>query len=248
MKGKLKKNKNTWNNVAHYFLEASALPVWGPFGVGKDLDLIPEIKNKTFLELCCGSGRSIKYLTQKGAQHVVGLDFSDNQIRESKKFNKQEIEIGKVNLICSAMEEKQQIDPVDIVFSVYGFGWTQDPKTTLVNVFSYLKPGGLFIWSWDHSIFTDIIFKNKNFIVDHSYHNEKLLNLKSWKGQGAHLAYRKTSTWFELQKKAGFDVIGYYEPKPVNLNRGYKDPEKYYSIQKAELVPCTMIFVCQKPF
>lgn len=50
-------NQKTWDAVADQFVEASALPVWGPFGVGDDLNLIPEIKDKTFLEIGCGSGR-----------------------------------------------------------------------------------------------------------------------------------------------------------------------------------------------
>ncbi|MDH5442631.1 MAG: class I SAM-dependent methyltransferase [Candidatus Nomurabacteria bacterium] len=72
----LEKNEKVWNAVADLFIDASALPVWGPFGVGKDLDLISEIKNKIFLEIGCGSGRSIKYLTDKGAKKVYGVDIS----------------------------------------------------------------------------------------------------------------------------------------------------------------------------
>lgn len=61
-------NQKAWDVVADLFAEASALPVWGPFGIGADLNLIPEIKDKTFLEIACGSGRSIKYLTGQGAK------------------------------------------------------------------------------------------------------------------------------------------------------------------------------------
>ena len=147
------------------------------------------------------------------------------------------------------MENKLDIEPVDVVFSIYGIGWTADPMTTFKNIYSYLKPGGQFIWSWDHSFFSDVVYKESQFVVDHSYHNEDLIVLPNWKkkeGATAYLTYRKVSTWFQLLKDAGFDVIGYHEPKPKTLERGSEDPARYYSIQKAETIPCSFIFVCKK--
>jgi SAM-dependent methyltransferase len=242
-------NEKTWDVVADQFVEASALPVWGPFGIGDDLNLIPEIKDKTFLEIGCGSGRSIKYLIDQGAKKVYGLDISSVQLAEAENFNKDAVAHKRVELIKGRMEEALEIEPVDIVFSVYAIGWTPDPETTLKNVYSYLKPGGLFVWSWDHTIFTDIQYEEGKYIVMYSYHDEKPLVIRNWKKEGtvAHVTYRKTATWFQLLKSAGFDVIGYHEPQPKNLDRGSTDPAKHYSIQKAEKVPATFIFVCKKP-
>jgi len=240
-------NQKTWNLVCDLFADASALPDWGPFGIGADLDLIPEIKGKTFLEIGCGSGRSIKYLMQEDAERVYGLDLSPKQIEEASRYNRQEIEDGKVVLIQSQMENKIDIEPVDFVISVYAIGWTVAPEKVFSNIYSYLKPGGVFIWSWDHSIFTDIEYKDGGYYIEHSYHEEKPVTLIDWKKRGttAHITYRKTSTWFRLLRDAGFNIIGYHEPAPKNLNRGHDDPEKYYSIQKAKKMPCSFIFVCQ---
>lgn len=244
----LRDNEETWDTVADQFAEASALPVSGHFGIGDDLDLIPEIKGKTFLEIGCGSGRSIKYLTGQGARKVYGLDISSVQIEEAKKFNKESVEDGRVELIKGRMEDILDIEPVDVVFSVYAVGWTPDPKTVLRNIYSYLKPGGRFIWSWDHSLFADVQYKDGEFVVQHSYHEETPRVLKNWKKEGttAHIAYRKTATWFKLLKDAGFEIDGYYEPKPVNMDGGSDNPTRYYFIQKAEKVPSTFIFVCVK--
>lgn len=246
---KLKTNKRTWNEVAPNFFEASALPLWGPFSVGADLKLIPKIKGEVFLEIGCGSGRSIKYLTEHGAKVIYGIDFSSTQITEATRYNEDQIRKGKVKLIHSPMEKKQNLPPIDIVFSVYGLGWTLNPKKTLSNIYSYLKKGGLFIWSWDHGFFSDIEYKNGEYVVTHSYHNEELIHIKDWKCKGfdIELIYRKSSTWFQLLTQAGFEVIGYYEPEPKDLSRGHIDPSKYYSIKKAEKIPSTIIFVCRKP-
>jgi len=241
-------NEKTWDAVADQFIEASALPVWGPFGIGDDLNLIPEIKGKTFLEIGCGSGRSIKYLADREAEKVYGLDISSVQLQEAESFNREAIAQGKVELIKGKMEDKLSIDPVDVAFSVYAIGWTPDPETTLKNIHSYLKPGGMFIWSWDHTLFTDVQYEDEKYVVTYSYHDEKPLAIKNWKKEGttAHITYRKTSTWFQLLKNAGFEIAGYHEPKPKDLSRGSDDPKKYYSIQKAEKVPASFIFVCKK--
>ncbi len=241
-------NEKTWDAVADQFVEASALPVWGPFGIGDDLNLIPEIEGKTFLEIGCGSGRSIKYLADKGAKKIFGLDISSVQLKEAENFNKEAIAQNKVELLKGKMEDKLEIDPVDVVFSVYAIGWTPDPEATLKNIYSYLKPGGMFIWSWDHTLFTDVQYEEGKYVVTYAYHDEKPLAIKNWKKEGttAHITYRKTSTWFQLLKDAGLEIVGYHEPKPKDLSRGSDDPKKYYSIQKAEKVPASFIFVCKK--
>lgn len=248
MDEKLLQNQQTWDSVAEQFFEASSLPQWGPFGVGIDLDLTPNIEGKSFLEIACGSGRSIKYLIDNGASKVYGLDISQVQLDEAKRYNQSAIDSGEVQLFHQPMEELIEIEPVDYVISIYGFGWTPDPKLTLQYIYSYLKPGGLFIWSWDHTLFSDVKYKNGEYVVDHSYHEENELSILDWKKEGtiAHLIYRKTSTWFKLFLEAGFEVVGYYEPEPVDLSRGYAEPDKYYSIDKAKKVPATFIFVCRK--
>ena len=99
MDTQISENQKTWDAVAHEFFDASALPVWGPFGIGEDLNLITKIKDKTFLEVACGSGRSIKYLLDNGATKVYGLDLSGKQLEEAKRFNNESVDKGTAVLI-----------------------------------------------------------------------------------------------------------------------------------------------------
>lgn len=241
-------NEKTWDIVADQFFEASALPVWGPFDIGKDLNLISEIEGKTFLEVGCGSGRSIKYLIQQGAKKVYGLDLSQKQLDEAARYNKEAVGLGAVTLFKSPMEERIDIESVDFVCSIYAIGWTPNPHAALKNIYSYLKPGGLFVWSWDHTFFSDVEYEDGKCIVTHSYHDESSIKLDNWKNSGTvtYITYRKTSTWFRLLREAGFEIIGYHEPVPGSSDKSYDNPTRYYSIQKAEKVPSSFIFVCRK--
>src|SRR6185369_14132033 len=110
MNNKLKTNKNTWDKVAPQFVAASALPIWGPYDVGKkDKSLIGTIKGKTFLEIGFGSGKSIKYLTDRGAKKIYGIDISAAQLNFASKLNANAIKKGKVELFEAPMENKVNI-------------------------------------------------------------------------------------------------------------------------------------------
>jgi len=250
---KIKINQKNWNKTYTQFEGWCALPTWGPYEVGKDdSSLIGEIKGKTFLEICCGSGHSIKYLIENGAEKVYAIDFSENQIQLAKNTNKDHLD--KVEFILSSMENLISLpEKVDVVFSVYGIGWTLDPVSTFNNVFSYLKPGGKFVWSWDHGVFLNSKAQDGDIIIEGSYHNESEHYLEGFRsGEGVYQIFRKSSTWFSLLRNAGFEINRYLEPKPINLNEDIAtissiDMAKYYSQIKGEKLPSVIIFECIKP-
>lgn len=241
---KLKVNREAWNKVVDHFFSHSALPVWGPFGICKNTDIIGPIKGRTFLEIGFGSGHSIRYLIKKKAKKVYGLDISKTQFDFATKLNKKAVESGKVELFETNMEKKLKIPLVDTVFSIYAFGWTVDPEKSLRNVYSYLKPGGKFIWSWDHTFFADVEDKKDKLVVRYSYHDEQEIFLKNWKGVAPiYIRYQKTASWFKLIKDAGFNVVSYLEPEPV-IKKDFG--KSHYTIHKAKSVPCSMVWICEK--
>ena len=219
---KIKINQDNWNKTYTQFEGWCALPTWGPYEVCKDdPTLIGDIKDKIFLEMCCGSGHSIKYLIENGA----------------KKVYEKLIELP---------------EKVDVVFSVYGIGWTLDPASTFKNIFSYLKSGGKFVWSWDHGVFLNSQEQDGKVVVTGSYYDESEHHLETfYSGEGVYQAFRKTSTWFQFLRDAGFEINRYLEPKPININEDIStisSPEmgKYYSPVKAEKIPPVIVFECFK--
>lgn len=242
-------NKKTWNAVAGQFFAGTALPEWGVFAVGKDNEsLIGQIEGKIFVEIGCGSGHSIDYLIQRGAAKVYALDLSHTQIEFAQETNKQAIAEGKVMLFEQPMEEPLSIEgEVDTVFSIYALGWTLDHNQVLQNANRYLKPGGRFIWSWEHPGYPKVEYKDGQYVVVRSYHDESVKHAKRWgTDEGVYMAVRKISTWYNSLRQNGFEVTQIIEPTPLEFQEKHQDPERYYSEQRANLVPATIIFDCRK--
>ncbi len=242
-------NKRTWDTVARKYFGRTALPEWGVFAVERDNNsLIGEIAGKTFLEIACGSGHSIEYLIRHGASKVYALDFSHTQIRLASELNYQAIQQGKVVLFEQPMEKPISLhEPVDTVFSIYGLGWATDIDRVLQNVNSCLRINGKFVWSWEHPIYPHVEYKNGQFVVAQSYHDEGLKQEERWgTTEGRYIATRKISTWYNSLRNHGFDVTRILEPVPYEATDQEQKPEKYYSVPKANLVPATLIFECKK--
>src|SRR5262249_51024876 len=74
-------NRSGWNKVAPLFHGTTALPEYGPLAPTEDsLMLLDEVSGSRVLELGCGSGHSLRYLAERGAQELWGIDLSPVQI------------------------------------------------------------------------------------------------------------------------------------------------------------------------
>ena len=123
-------NKRAWDQVAPQFAGHCALPDWGPFGEGRSLDLLGDLRGLTVLEVGCGSGDSISHVVERGAQRVYGLDLSTTQMALAREQNHAHIEAGRVYLIEAPMEQAITLCDIDVIFSIYAIGWTLDPAMT----------------------------------------------------------------------------------------------------------------------
>jgi SAM-dependent methyltransferase len=253
----LRLNQENWNKIYTKFAGWCALPAWGVYEIGTDdPSILGTVQGKIFLEMCCGSGHSIQYLVGKGAQKVYALDLSEKQLELARKNNERAIADKKVAFFHSPMEASIELpEKVDMVFSIYGMGWSLDPLATFKHIYNYLKPGGRFVWSWDHSLFSATTIEGDKVVFKKSYFDEELRERKGWKdfdGSSVYMANRKISTWFQYLRDAGFTINRYLEPYPININEDITticSPEmgKYYAPLKGSTVPSTVIFECIKP-
>src|SRR6185369_14865874 len=118
-------NRAGWNHVAPKFHGSTALPEYGPLAPTEDaLRLLDALPGLRVLELGCGSGHSLRYLAERGARELWGLDLSPVLFAFAQgalsRFASQ------VRLIEAPSEDDPGIPPAhfDLVFLIYGLGWT----------------------------------------------------------------------------------------------------------------------------
>ena len=163
-------NRKGWNHVAKYFHGSTALPEYGPLAPTEDtLRLLDEPADACVLELGCGSGHSLRYLAGRGARELWGLDLSSTQIAFAEETLRPFA--SRVRLIESPME----VDPgiphnhFDLVFSIYGLGWTTDLRETMRLVSAYLRPGGSFIVSGEHPAYGCLEWNGSEYTIARPY-------------------------------------------------------------------------------
>ena len=246
-------NRRGWNQVAACFYGAAALPQYGPLTVTEDeLNLIGDVQGKSVLELGCGSGHSLSYLAQhKRPAELWGLDLSDQQLVYAREL------LGQhnipVTLIQASMHEEAGIPQsrFDLILSLYALGWTPDLNQTLSLVFSYLKPGGVLIFSWEHPVYRCLDYRAdmEAYIFKEPYLCEEPEYKPSWQGVEIVQFPRSLSTFLNAVVQAGLIIERVVEGGPNRDRAQPQDdqPEKWYSLPRAELMPTTLIVKARKP-
>lgn len=239
-------NKKSWDEEAPRFFGRTALPVYGPFlPTESDLRLFGDVTNLKVLEIGCGSGHSLQYMASQGAAELWGIDLSDTQIVAARGLLSECK--GIVNLFQGAMEKNPGIptEYFDIVYSIYAMGWTVDLPSTLNHLHSYLKPGGKFIFSWEHPLHSRIEQSGDRLIVAKSYHEEGPQQCEPWDSP-AIMNQLKLGTYINALIEAGFQIEKVVEDAVFEEDVQSSTPASWYSYQKASLIPPAFIIKCVK--
>ena len=201
-----KKNTEFWSTIGSDVLGATALPSWGNFFPSEDkLHLLGDLSDKSVLEIGCGNGRSLKYVSDSGAAELWGLDISADQIARTGSYLKaQGVD---VKLVCSAMEEECGLptDYFDLVYSVYGIGWTTSLDKTFKRIHSYLKKDGVFVFGWSHPIHKCVSVEDGRLIFSNSYFNEEWYRAEMGDKE-IMLSNRMLSTYINSLVNCGFVI------------------------------------------
>lgn len=114
-------------------------------------ELIQDVKDKTVLDLGCGFGWHCRYAREEQANFVVGVDKSEKMIQRAIEMTKDPF----ISYIHSSIED---IDfpgsRFDVVISSLAFHYLKSFNSISKKVYDYLKPGGSFVFSVEHPIFT----------------------------------------------------------------------------------------------
>jgi ubiquinone/menaquinone biosynthesis C-methylase UbiE len=249
----LKINQKGWNKVAPKFYGGTALPQYGPLASTEDeLNLIQDIGDGKVLEVGCGSGHTLAYLWEhRHAKELWGIDFSKEQIRlATEHLGEKHIP---VNLLLASMDENPGLPQnyFDLVISIYSLGWTPDLPKTLALIYSYLKPGGIFLFSWEHPLYRCLTYDEtlEKYLFADSYLTEGPILHPSWNGVEIVINSRKLSTYLNAIIQSGLVLEQIIESEPNLAFAREQDfaPEKWYSVPRAQLIPTTFIVKAKKP-
>lgn len=252
-KGIIENNKHYWDENADLWFGATSLPTYGvKFVTEDDLHFFSDVSGKKVLDICCGSGHSLKYLADRGAAELWGVDLSHRQLENAEKYLRENGYTA--NLICSPMEEDLNIPKnyFDYVYSIYGIGWTTDLQGTFDKIASYLKKDGTFIFSWHHTLNYCVawscsqrkdIIENGQLIFNRSYFDESYFTMPV-DGSEIILCNRKVSTYINALAKAGFAVEQMVEQNDRQTLEAVDDDSD--KTKKAKMVPISVCFKARK--
>jgi SAM-dependent methyltransferase len=242
-------NRAGWDRVAPLFYGGTALPEYGPLSATEnELNLLDD-NPPNVLELGCGSGHSLRYLAERGATEVWGIDLSPVQIAYAWETLRP---FGSVShLIESPMETRAGIPEnlFDLVLSIYGIGWTTDLAATLALAYEYLRPGGCLLISGEHPAYSCIEWNGDQYVVSAPYLIEGPREYSSWKGVPIVIQRRTIGTFVREISRAGLRIEALIEApfKAAGIREEHADPARWYSVPRATLMPTTFILKARKP-
>ncbi len=252
-------NRLCWNMVSSDFLNKNEISTedfhYGPLLPGDSvLKIVPDCKDKSVLDLGCGSGENSIYLAKSGAI-VTAIDISEEQINAARiRAEKNNVH---VNFIISDLETwviDSVGEPYDLIFSVYALQFVHDIERIVGMLSKYHINNGLWVLSLPHPIHVAghwVGNKDKEFVINNYYDNNQIV--KDWITDNGKVKYKIYNHQIEKLMKAfqnnGYVATSIFEPLPVSENIATSpftsQKTGYYESKRENMqrVPSTLVMV-----
>ena len=113
--------------------------------------ILPDFCGKTVLDLGCGYGWHCKYAVEQGAVEALGLDLSEKMIAEARARNADPRIRYEVYGIA---DYRYPAGYYDLVVCNLARHYLANLEDISRQVFSTLRPGGVFLFNIEHPVFT----------------------------------------------------------------------------------------------
>lgn len=180
--------------------------------------LMPELRNKDVLDLGCGFGWHCRYAREQQASSVIGVDISEKMLQKARENTDDPF----ITYMKMPIEDIKFSDSqFDVVLSSLAFHYIQSFEAICKKVYDFLKPGGSFLFSVEHPIFTsrneqDWYYDNQgkrlHWPVDH-YQSEGLRET-TFLTENVIKYHRTFSTYLNDLIGDGFYIKAVKEPTP----------------------------------
>lgn len=190
--------------------------------------VLPDCTGKRVLDLGCGYGWHCLWAAQNGAKSVLGIDLSERMLNvAAEKIAGNDALCGRIAYRRSAIEDLELPEnSVDIVLSSLALHYVADYESLVRRVHRWLCPGGSFIFTVEHPVFTaegsqdwvyDADEKINHFPVDNYYYEGP--RTVHFLGQTMTKYHRTVTTYVETLLKEGFALRHLKEPMPPESMR-----------------------------
>lgn len=180
--------------------------------------LLPDFAGKRVLDLGCGYGWHCIYAAQHGASAVLGTDISEKMLAIAReKTNYQTVEYK----LCAMEDLVCPDESFDVIMSSLAFHYIEDFSSLAEKIFRWLTPGGSFVFSVEHPVFTaygtqDWYYGENgeilHFPVDNYYYEGKRQAV--FLGEAVTKYHRTLTTYVNTLLKLGLRLRSIVEPMP----------------------------------
>jgi len=182
--------------------------------------LLPDLENKTVLDMGCGFGFSCVEFRKKGATKVIGIDISEKMLTAAREQNTDD-NLQFLNLDIEKIDELGM--KFDIVYSSLTLHYIIDFEKVVKKVHDVLSHNGVFLFSQEHPLCTAPLFgptwnKNEDGIKTSAVIANYLENGKrevNWMNQNIVKQHRSFSTIINTLVENEFSIEKIIEPTPT---------------------------------
>lgn len=180
--------------------------------------MLPDFNGKRVLDIGCGFGWHCIYAAEQGAATVLGVDLSEKMLavaREKTAFTC-------VQYRRAAMEDLEfPENTFDVVLSSLAFHYTPDFDAICQRVRRWLAPGGDFVFSVEHPVFTaqgtqdwhDEDGEHRHWPVDRYFDEGRRDAI--FLGQQVTKYHKTLTTYIGAVLRAGLTLTALVEPQPA---------------------------------
>jgi 2-polyprenyl-3-methyl-5-hydroxy-6-metoxy-1,4-benzoquinol methylase len=180
-------------------------------------EMLPDLRGKDVLDLGCGLGWHCRYAIENGAESVTGIDISEKMLAKAKEINNLE----GISYKRMALEDAEfSAGSFDVVLSSLALHYTPEYEVLVRNIYHWLRPRGLLVFSVEHPVFTaegrqDWLYEGaeKSYWPVDRYFIEGERNAV-FLGENVVKYHRTLTTYLGDLLKHGFSIHEIQEPKP----------------------------------
>ncbi|XP_055328743.1 uncharacterized protein HI_0912-like [Paramacrobiotus metropolitanus] len=208
--------------------------------------MLPNMNGLHVVDLGCGYGWFCREAQRQGAQQVTGLDISTKMLNKAREMttNDQGITYQQEDLEALQLPTAAY----DLVYSSLTLHYVENLCALIKVVFHALKPGGNFVFSVEHPIYTAP--KEPSWLMDRSGNKSWPVNnyqaegrrVTNWLAEGVVKQHRLMATYLNLLVASGFVIVHVEEFGPT-AEQILRNP----ALDEEKELPMLLLISARKP-